>query len=127
MNVTMRVTGLVLLAVVAVSCASTGQAPISRGPNVTYMLLSDGSLHRNEPPPATGFYVEGTIARGAFTPTGDVLGSGLVGGDGRPGWLELRDGAFYADDSGRAPVSPYIHGTMGADGVFRPTDHKVIH
>jgi hypothetical protein len=124
---TTRVTGLLLLAVMAVACAATGSVQSSRGPGATYMLLADGTVHRNEPPPANGFYVLGSVQGKVFTPTSAVLGSGVLGGDGHAGWLELGDGQFYGDESGRAPVAPYIHGTKGDDGVFRPTDDKVIH
>jgi len=127
MNPTRRFAGAFLLAVMAAGCAATGSVPSSQGPSTTYMLLADGSVHRREPPPANGFYVLGSVQGKVFTPTSNVLGTGALGGTGHPGWMELRDGTFYGDETGRAPVPPYVHGTKGSDGVFRPADDKVIH
>ena len=128
MELTKRVAGVALLIVMTVLCASTGTtASAAAGPKATYILLADGSVHRSEPPPASGFYVVGKIERRRFAPSGAVLGSGMLASDGQAGWMELRDGAFYADDSGRSPVAPYVRGRKGEDGVFRPDDQKVVY
>ena len=72
-----------------------------------------------------GYYVEGTLDSGAFAPEGDVLGQETPAEAGTPGWLELMDGSFYAAQSGRTPRRPYVEGSMGQDGLFRPSIHIV--
>jgi hypothetical protein len=128
MKPTKRVAGVVLLVVVSALSAFAGAtASAATGPKTTFLLLADGSVHRNEPPPASGFYVLGKITRGRFLPSGGVLGSGMLGSDGRAGWVELTDGAFYADDSGRTPLPPYVRGHRDEDGTFRPDDQKIVY
>jgi hypothetical protein len=128
MNLSKRVTGTVLLVVLTASAVLTGTtASAATGPKATYMLLADGSMHRNEPPPASGFYVLGKVSRGRFLPSGEVLGSGMLAFDGQAGWIELADGAFYADDSGRTPQAPYVRGRKGEDGAFRPDEQRVVY
>ena len=115
-----------VLVVLLVGCASTGPTPYLQGHATTYMLLADGSVHRDGNPPAIGFYVLGTQSGREFAPSSGVLGTGAIGdGDGEPGWLELRDGTFHTDHSGRSPVPPFIRGLKDGKGVFHPGDDKI--
>jgi len=126
MNRSKIAVGVLLIVALAAGVAVT-QATAASEPKATYRLLADGSMHRNEPLPASGFYVIGKIERRRFAPSGAVQGSGLLASDGQPGWMELADGAFYADDSGRTPQAPYVRGRKGDDGTFRPEDQKVVY
>jgi hypothetical protein len=116
-----------MLLVVAAGFFTATEAGAADGPKGTYMLLADGSVHKNEPLPTSGFFVIGKKQRSGFVPSGAVQGSGVLASDGQAGWLELTDGAFYADDSGRPPQAPYVRGRKGDDGVFRPDDQKVVY
>jgi hypothetical protein len=128
MNLSKHVAGIVLLVAIAGPAALPATtASAATGPKGTYMLLADGSVHKNEPLPTSGFYVLGKKQRYGFVPSGNVQGSGVLASDGQAGWLELTDGAFYADDSGRTPQAPYVRGRKGEDGVFRPDDQKVVY
>ena len=74
------------------------------------------------------------IADGRFVPTGGVEGDGALcseyeretGQRGHPGWMELANGVFHGDETGRAPQSPYIHGCLDASGRFRPDSRDVV-
>lgn len=88
-----------------------------------YLLLSDGSVHEGHAP--DGLYVEGRSDNGQFLPEGHVQGEGALADGGQPGWLELRDGSFHGDQTGRPPFPPYVKGYRGPDGSFRPSTRQV--
>jgi hypothetical protein len=94
---------------------------------VTFRLLSDGSLHRQEPPPRNAFYVVGYMEGDHFVAQGEVLGEGELAGDGHPGWMELADGLFYGDQTARTPTHPYVHGVRNAAGLFCPDSRVVVY
>jgi hypothetical protein len=130
--------GLTLGALVS-SCASAPPSHATLGPPVTgkpvvvaegrgYLTLEDGNVHFDQDGTPRGFYVAGVIEGGRFIPEGDVLGdSPAVEELGTAGWLELLDASFYGAASGREPVRPYVRGTLSADGLFRPSERKVIY
>jgi hypothetical protein len=91
------------------------------------LLLADGSVHLTTEGEPTGLYVGGVIEGGRFAPEGDVLGEGPMEQAGAVGWLELLDQSFYAAQSGRAPVPPYVEGAMTAEGLFRPSTRRVAY
>jgi peptidyl-dipeptidase Dcp len=93
-----------------------------------WLALADGSVHRDlEATAPVGFHLAGRVLEGAFVPVGDVLGEGTLGTDGHPGWLELRDGSFHGDETGRAPIPPYVRGFRSAEGVFAPSTRSVTY
>jgi hypothetical protein len=127
MDLSKRVAGIVLLVAMAGLAVLAGAPASAATDKATYILLADGSVHKNEPLPTSGFFVVGKKLRSGFAPSGAVQGSGVLASDGQAGWMELTDGAFYADDSGRTPQAPYVRGRKGEDGVFRPDDQKVVY
>lgn len=92
--------------------------------NTAYLLLSDGSVH--EGPPPAGLHVKGRSDNGQFLPSGaEIEGEGPLGETGSPGWLELRDGTFHGDQTGRPPFPPYVRGVRTPDGEFRPSSRSI--
>lgn len=91
--------------------------------NTAYFLLKDGSVHEGAAP--DGLHVKGRLDNGQFIPEGDIAGEGPLADAGQPGWLELRDGSFHGDQTGRPPFPPYVRGYQTPDGDFRPSSRTV--
>lgn len=126
--------GIVASAMALNACsATTRTSPESAfGPVIVdaqraYLLLADGTVHVSSEGAPTGLFVSGVLEGGRFVPDGDVQGEGTLAAPGIEGWLELLDGSFYSARSGRAPLRPYIAGTMGRDGSFSPSSRKVAY
>jgi len=116
----------------ALACASPSPQPrsgSSRAPSdrTAYRLLADGTLHTDSGKAPVGFFVSGRLDGNRFLPEGDIQGNGKLGTEGHPGWMELSDGSFHGDQTGRSPFPPYVKGFMGADGTFRPSSRSVFH
>ncbi|MFH1177479.1 MAG: hypothetical protein V1750_08735 [Acidobacteriota bacterium] len=92
-----------------------------------YLLLGDGSIHARRGDYPSDLHVRGRLVGEGFVAEGDVQGDGELGVDGHPGWMELRDGSFHGDETGRAPFRPYVHGHRAEDGVFCPDTLKVVY
>ncbi len=88
-----------------------------------YLVLATRSVQPE--PPAEGLYIAGELRGGHFQGAGEIQGDGAFGGDGHPGWLELADLTFHGDETGRAPLVPYVQGMLDDDGVFRPASPDV--
>jgi hypothetical protein len=93
-------------------------------PAVAYRVLADGRLVHGAPPP--DLHVEGTLDRGRFVPRGPVIGDGVIGASGHPGWVQLSTGAFVPAESAVAPVPPFVEGVM-TDAGFVPASRDVVY
>jgi hypothetical protein len=113
----------------AAACAAHNASTPAGGtaPPAAYMLLADGSIHDWSGSAPAGFYVEGRRTGDGFAPAGNVKGSGTLGAEGHPGWLELSNGRFYGDETGRPPFKPYVKGYRSADGRFRPSSRDAVY
>lgn len=98
--------------------------PFAEGEPV-YLHLGTQQLWRRTRGVPEGFYLEGRFENGGFVPQGGVLGEGPMGADdGVPGWLELANGQFCPDQTGRPPFSPFVKGRMTAEG-FVPSSRAL--
>lgn len=87
------------------------------------LVLSNFEIVAADQKPA-GFYVEGFLEGEIFVPKGQILGSGSFGQSGQPGWVELSNQQFFPEQTGRAPISPYIEGFM-TDDNFLPSSRLI--
>lgn len=92
-----------------------------------FLSLADGRIVSTTDRPPAGVYVRGKIRDGRFSPEGDVEGEGPLGEAGQPGWMELLDGTFHGEQTGRPPFPPYVKGYMTPQGEFRPASRKVVY
>jgi hypothetical protein len=119
-----------LFTLLTVACSQHEQAPPPEEAPMTtpetngYYLFSDGKVHPDSEGAATGLHVRGILDGDRFTPVGDVDGEGDLGGAGAPGWLELSDGSFHGEQTGRPPFPPYVEGAM-TDNGFVPNTRTV--
>jgi rhodanese-related sulfurtransferase len=98
-----------------------------------WLRLADGKLFEGGRETASGLFVAGRVRGDRFLPMPGVEGEGEFCSSWhrratqrtRSGWLELRNGQFYADNSPRDPTRPYVRGCMGVDGRFRPESREV--
>ena len=95
--------------------------------------VSDGQLFEGGREQATGLFVAGRLKGDRFVPAGGVEGMGEFcialerRSPRRPrtGWLELRDGRYFADSSPRDPARPYVRGCLDVEGRFLPESRQV--
>ncbi len=107
-------------------------APVSE-PGTAFLRLLDGSLVLAPRRPGE-LHVAGRMEDGRFAPSGGVEGEGSLcseyeaqtGHPGHPGWMELANGVFHGDETGRAPQRPYVHGCLDPSGRFRPDSREVV-
>lgn len=107
--------------------AAASPRPVITDHQRGWFSLVDASVHLAFDDEPTGLYVSGVIEGGRFVPEGDVLGQGLIGAPGTPGWLDLLEGGFHARKDGHEPGRPYVEGTMTAEGLFSPASRQVAY
>ncbi len=71
-------------------------------------------------------YVKGHMENGYFIVDvkSGVQGDGQLSQSGRQGWLEIGSGEFFPDETGKAPISPYVNGHMTNEG-FIPSSKAI--
>jgi hypothetical protein len=92
-----------------------------------FFILKNGAMctTKDNFDPET-LYVKGSMENGQFIVDvkNGVQGDGPLSQSGRQGWLEICSGEFFPDETGKAPVSPYVNGYMTNEG-FIPSS-KII-
>ena len=92
-----------------------------------YLAIAHGRIVPDSGQPPAGLFLRGTIRDGLFVPAGAIEGDGPFGEAGQPGWMELADGSFHGDQTGRPPFPPYVRGYLIKGGEFRPLSRKVTY
>ena len=89
-----------------------------------YFVLQNGTYLDTPPADANTFYIAGIRENNLFKPETLVLGKGNMSKAGTPGWYEINARQFYAMQTAKAPVSPYVKGYMTESG-FSPSSREV--
>jgi len=113
--------------------AAAGDRTRSEIETTHWRRLSDGRLFEGGRELASGLFVAGRLKGERFLPAAGVEGVGefcaalarRAPRRPRTGWLELRDGRFYADTSPREPARPYVRGCVDNEGRFLPDSRDV--
>ena len=93
--------------------------------NEVFYLLHNQKLIQAQKHPPEGFYIKGIIEESRFVPQTEVLGMGELAKSGRYGWLELNTREFFAMESEKKAITPFVKGYMTERG-FLPSLRMVF-